>query len=81
MGQLKLTKAGINKYKLSKIPSMKAEAYVYATEKLLSHIKDDLSLQQLQEAASLPKVISPVIGMPDIHQGFGLPIELWLPKA
>jgi tRNA-splicing ligase RtcB (3'-phosphate/5'-hydroxy nucleic acid ligase) len=74
MGQLKLTKAGINKYKLSKIPSMKAEAYVYTTEKLLSHIKDDLSLQQLQEAASLPKVISPVIGMPDIHQGFGLPI-------
>lgn len=47
---------------------------VYANEAILKDLQGDLSLQQLQEAAMLPKVISPVIGMPDIHEGFGLPI-------
>ena len=67
-------KVGTNRYQLEKLSSMKADAVFYANEKILQDIQDDLSLQQLAEAASLPKVISPVIGMPDIHQGFGLPI-------
>jgi len=69
-----LKKIGVNKYQLEKTPAMKAEAVVYATEELLKSIHQDLSLNQLAEAASLPQVISPVIGMPDIHEGFGLPI-------
>jgi len=63
-----------NTYKLAKISGMKAEAVFYAKGKILNSLGSDLSLQQLQEAAMLPGVISPVIGMPDIHQGFGLPI-------
>lgn len=59
---------------MPKLAGMKAEAVVYANEVLLEDICDDLSLKQLQEAAMLPKVVSPVIGMPDIHEGFGLPI-------
>ncbi len=53
---------------------MKADVYVYANPHILQLIQDDLSLSQLKEAASLTNVVSPVIGMPDIHQGFGLPI-------
>lgn len=71
---MNLKKIGINKYQLEKTPSMKADVIVYATESLIQNINKDLSLTQLAEAASLPKLISPVIGMPDIHQGFGLPI-------
>ncbi len=67
-------KIGTNRYQLEKLPSMKAEVVFYANEKILPDIQKDLSLQQLVEAASLPKLVSPVIGLPDIHQGFGLPI-------
>lgn len=72
--RIKLEKIGINKYKVPKIAGMRVEAIVYANKAILKDIGQDLSLRQLQETATLPRVISPVIGMPDIHQGFGLPI-------
>ncbi|MBP8590992.1 RtcB family protein [Candidatus Shapirobacteria bacterium] len=53
---------------------MQAEVVIYASEKLLKPIQEDRSLEQLIAASCLPKVISPVLGMPDIHEGFGLPI-------
>jgi len=67
-------KIGINKYQLEKLPGMKVEVIIYAKEEMLPQLQKDLSLSQLAEAAMLPGVISPVIGMPDIHEGFGLPI-------
>lgn len=70
----KLKKVGVNKYQVLRIAGMKAEAVVYANETILKDLENDLSIKQLQEAAMLPKLISPVIGMPDIHEGFGLPI-------
>lgn len=65
---------GTNKWQLEKRPGIKAEAVFYAKEEMLPSLENDLSLQQLAEATMLPNVISPVIGMPDIHEGFGLPI-------
>ena len=53
---------------------MKAEVLVFLNKQLYSNFIEDASLQQLVDAASLPGVISPVIGMPDLHSGFGLPI-------
>ncbi len=53
---------------------MKAEVLVFLNKQLYSNFTEDASLQQLVDAASLPGVISPVIGMPDLHSGFGLPI-------
>lgn len=72
--EIKLEKVGINKYKIPRVPGMKVDVVVYANKAILKDIHKDLSINQLQEAAMLPKVISPVIGMPDVHQGFGLPI-------
>ena len=72
--EFNLKKIDINKYQLSKTSAMRVEVYVYATPELLLNINQDLSLEQLAEAASLAKVVSPVIAMPDVHEGFGLPI-------
>jgi len=72
--KIKLEKVGVNKYKIAKIPGMKVDAVLYANKAILKEIHKDLSIKQLQEAAMLPNVVSPVIGMPDIHEGFGLPI-------
>jgi tRNA-splicing ligase RtcB len=54
---------------------MKTEALVFLSDSLRSAVTDDANeLQQLCDAASLPGVYGPVIGLPDIHAGFGLPI-------
>ncbi|MGB9637180.1 MAG: RtcB family protein, partial [Microgenomates group bacterium] len=72
--EIKYRNIGINKWQLEKIPGMGAEAVFYAKKEMLEDLNKDLSLSQLADAAMLPGVISPVIGMPDIHEGFGLPI-------
>lgn len=69
-----LEKETENRYRIKKTGRMLVDAVIYSNEKLIKSIKGDLSLTQLTDAACLKGVIDPVIGMPDIHQGFGLPI-------
>lgn len=72
--EIKLKSVGLNRWRLEKLPGMKAEVLIFAKKELLDKIYSDRSLEQLVQSASLPKVISPVVAMPDIHEGFGLPI-------
>jgi tRNA-splicing ligase RtcB len=69
-----LIPAGKNKFKLPRQGQMKVDGIVYLNERLFRHIYRDNSLKQLANAACLPGVVRNVFGMPDIHQGFGLPI-------
>lgn len=69
-----LKRDGRNRYRLPRRGKMRVDAVVYANERLLPLLRDDKSLEQLANAACLPGVVEPVIGMPDIHEGFGLPI-------
>lgn len=71
---LKLINDGVNRYRLKRSGKMAVEGIVYANEYLLPLIKAGKSLQQLANAAGLPGVAGPVCGMPDMHEGFGLPI-------
>lgn len=71
---LNLKKISRNKYKLSRFGKMNADVTVYANDKLVSSIQNDEGLNQLVESAKLSGVVSPLVGMPDIHQGYGLPI-------
>lgn len=72
--EIKLKNIGLNRWQIERLPEMKADAVIYAKEELLEKVKEDRSLEQLVQSASLPKVISPVVAMPDVHEGFGLPI-------
>ncbi len=65
---------GPNKYRISKQGKMRVEGVVYLNRVLFEQFKESEALKQLADAASLPGVVGPVIGMPDIHAGFGLPI-------
>lgn len=47
---------------------------VYLTKSLLEELKGDDSINQLYDATHVPGVLSPIVGMPDIHSGYGLPI-------
>jgi tRNA-splicing ligase RtcB len=55
-------------------PGMKVPAIIFADEKLMEQVKGDLSLEQAANGATLPGVVRAAYTMPDIHQGYGLPI-------
>jgi tRNA-splicing ligase RtcB len=71
---VELIREGLNRYRLPRTGKMRVDAVVYVNEFLKPLLREDKSLEQLAHAAMLPGVVNPVVGMPDIHEGFGLPI-------
>ena len=55
-------------------PGMQVPAIIFADDKLMEQIRHDLSLEQAANAAMLPGIVKAAYAMPDIHQGYGLPI-------
>jgi tRNA-splicing ligase RtcB len=53
---------------------MRVPARVFADDELRAEISVDPSLVQLQNVATLPGVVEAVLGMPDIHLGYGFPV-------
>ncbi len=53
---------------------MRTDVIVYASDRLISQIRKDLSLEQAVNVATLPGIVGPSLAMPDIHQGYGFPI-------
>jgi len=52
---------------------MRVDAKVIMNQSLMD-AAEDAAVQQLTNVATLPGVISPVIGLPDMHWGYGLPM-------
>jgi len=69
-----LQPVGKNRYRLPKMGDMQVEALVYLDEVLLRESLDEESVRQLRDAACLPGTYRAVLGMPDVHSGYGLPI-------
>jgi tRNA-splicing ligase RtcB (3'-phosphate/5'-hydroxy nucleic acid ligase) len=55
-------------------PGMNVPARILADEVLLHQIERDRSVEQLLNVATLPGVVGHVIGMPDMHEGYGFPV-------
>jgi tRNA-splicing ligase RtcB (3'-phosphate/5'-hydroxy nucleic acid ligase) len=53
---------------------MLVDGMVYATEELMSVIRNDESLEQVANVAFLPGIVGRSMAMPDIHWGYGFPI-------
>jgi tRNA-splicing ligase RtcB len=53
---------------------MRVAARVYADDALWEQIRKDRTLNQLINVATLPGVESPVLAMPDAHEGYGFPV-------
>ena len=58
-----------NLYEIEEQPDMKVTARFYANDEILPMVTRDDSLKQLADTARLPYIESPVLGMPDMHQG------------
>lgn len=55
-------------------PGMTVPVWLVADEGLLEDALEDLSLTQAVNVACLPGLIGRVVVMPDVHQGYGMPI-------
>ncbi|MGI6307800.1 MAG: RtcB family protein [Dethiobacteria bacterium] len=71
---MKIEKYASNCYKIPRYGKMQVEARIYLNDYLYQNFLEKEALKQLCDAASLPGVYQYVIGMPDIHSGYGLPI-------
>src|SRR5947199_8141337 len=53
---------------------MRVPGLIVADEHLIASIRSDASLEQLANGATLPGIVRAAYAMPDIHQGYGLPV-------
>lgn len=53
---------------------MNVPARIVADDVLLEQIGRDRSVEQLLNVATLPGVVGHVVGMPDMHEGYGFPV-------
>jgi tRNA-splicing ligase RtcB len=74
MSEIKLQKISEYVWEIPREGGMRVPARVFASEKLLEKIKQDLTLQQLKNAAHLPGIHKYAIALPDAHQGYGFPV-------
>lgn len=62
------------KFKIPRQGHMRTDAYVFASDRLLTKMREDRTLEQLMNVASLPSIIDYPSVMPDAHEGYGFPI-------
>jgi len=55
-------------------PDMRVPARVFADAELVEAVRDDGSLEQLCNVATLPGIVEAALAMPDVHQGYGFPV-------
>jgi tRNA-splicing ligase RtcB len=55
-------------------PGMRVPGIIYADDTLMQAIMKDASLEQVANGATLPGIVKASFAMPDIHQGYGLPV-------
>ena len=72
MGELKKVSAVI--YEIEKKGEMRVPGRVYADDKLIVKMKEDLTLKQAENVSCLPGIEGYAFVMPDGHQGYGFPI-------
>jgi len=71
MEKIELKKISENEWEIAKQGNMKVPARIFASEKILENIKQDKTLNQAINMASLPGVLNPIVVCPDAHQGYG----------
>lgn len=53
---------------------MRVPGLILSDDRLMADIRQDASLEQVANAACLPGIVGASLAMPDIHQGYGLPV-------
>ncbi|MFH1332379.1 MAG: RtcB family protein, partial [archaeon] len=61
-------------WKIEKQGQMRVPAIIFASEALMKKIREDRTLQQAANVATLPGIVKHSLTMPDAHEGYGFPI-------
>jgi tRNA-splicing ligase RtcB len=69
-----LKKISEYEWEIPKQGKMNVPARIFASEKLMENIKQDKSLEQIKNVATLPGIVKASLAMPDAHQGYGFSI-------
>lgn len=72
--KISLKKISDYEWEIPKTGKMLVPGKIFASEKLIEDIKQDKTLEQVKNVATLPGIIKASIAMPDAHQGYGFPI-------
>ncbi len=56
------------------VPDMRVPGRIFSNLKMMHRIRNDGSLKQVAQAATLPGAVKASMAMPDIHYGYGFPI-------
>lgn len=62
------------RYLIPKKGAMRVPGLIFSSSELMPNIKDDQSLVQVVNVATLPGIVKHSLAMPDIHWGYGFPI-------
>ncbi len=62
------------RYLIPKKGAMRVPGLVFSSSELMPNMKDDQSLLQVVNVATLPGIVKHSLAMPDIHWGYGFPI-------
>jgi tRNA-splicing ligase RtcB (3'-phosphate/5'-hydroxy nucleic acid ligase) len=68
---MKIKKIEKNIYEIPVQGKMKVPVRIFASEDLLKGMKQDISLKQMMNVATLPGILGNAIVLPDAHQGYG----------
>ncbi len=72
--EIRLEKIEALKWRIPRKGKMRVERLIFANERLLKLIREDQSLMQVANVATLPGIVRYSLAMPDIHWGYGFPI-------
>ncbi len=74
LGRVPLEQIDATRWRVPKTGPMHVDGVVYADETLLPALREDRSLEQVANVATLPGIVGHSMAMPDIHWGYGFPI-------
>ena len=72
--RVRIEQVDASRWRIPKHGGMHVDGLVFASERLMSQIRDDPCLEQVENVAHLPGIVGASMAMPDIHWGYGFPI-------
>ena len=71
---IKLEKIDDYRWLIPKTGSMRVPGLIFSNAELINAVREDQSLTQVANVATLPGIVGHSLAMPDIHWGYGFPI-------
>ena len=71
---IKLEKIDDYRWLIPRSGDMRVPGLIFSSSELIAAVKEDQSLVQVRNVATLPGIVNYALAMPDIHWGYGFPI-------